>query len=174
MEDVISSSTLRISQNNIRTPQDARDADNYVINHSEEISLAVGEIWKNLQAGKLFSNRKVLNSNLLAAKIVSELVILFAIIPDLIETDFRKEYISIENSKYYSFYKDKLGEQITIKAEMLNYIPFHLLIGTQYPAYQDIDNIPLIDLIRSKDYVASLSDYKARKLHSQLLTNEMK
>lgn len=174
MEDVISSSTLRISQKDIRSPQDARDADNYVINHSEEIFLAVGEIWKNLQAGKLFSNRKVLNSNLLAAKIVSELVILFAIIPDLIETDFRKEYISIETSKYYSFYKDKLGEQITIKAEMLNYIPFHLLIGTQYPAYQDIDNVPLIDLIRSKDYVASLSDYKARKLHNQLLTNEMK
>jgi dGTPase len=174
MEDVIRTSTLRISQNSIMTPQDARDANDYVINHSEEISYAVGEIWKILQANKLFLNRKVLSSNLLAAKIVSELVILFAIIPDLIETDFRRDYISLENSQYYSFYKDKLGEQITIKAGMLNYIPFHLLIGTQYPAYQDIDNVPLIDLLRSKDYIASLSDYKARKLHNQLLANEMK
>ena len=174
MEDVISSSTLRISQNSIKTPQDSREANDYTINHSDSISRAIGEIWHNIQAGKLFSNRKVLNSNLLAAKIVSELIILFAIIPDLIELDFRRDYTFIENSAYYSFYKDKLGEQITIKAEMSNFIPFHLLIGTQYPAYQDIDNVPLIDLIRSKDYVASLSDYKARKLHNQLLTNEIR
>lgn len=174
MEDVITASTLRISQNSINSPKDSREADVYIIDHSQEISIAVGEIWNNLQVGKLFSNRKVLNSNLLAAKIVSELIILFTIIPDLVELEFKEDYLKLEKSNYYKFYKEKLGNQITVKAEMINFIPFHLLIGTKYPAYQDINNIPLIDLLRSKDYVASLSDYKARRLHSNLLTNEIR
>lgn len=174
MEDVITSSTLRISQKRIRTHQECRIADEYIINHSKEISESVREVWHNLQVSKLFSNRKVLNSNLLAAKIVSELVILFTLIPNLIEKDFIDDYQCLENSKYFSFYKEKLGKQITLKAEMLNFIPFHLLIGTNYPAYQDIKNIPLFDLLRSKDYVASLSDYKTRKLHNMLLTNEIR
>ncbi|MCY2688577.1 dGTP triphosphohydrolase [Salinimicrobium sp. TH3] len=174
MEDVITSSTLRISQNSIKSPDDCRKADLFIIDHSKEISQAVGEIWNNLQEKKLFTNRKVLNSNLLAAKIVSELVILFTIIPDLIEIDFKEDYQNLKESKYYRFYKDKLGDQISISANMLNFIPFHLLIGTKYPAYQEIKEIPLFDLIRSKDYVASLSDYKARKLHNMLLTNEIR
>lgn len=174
MEDVITSSTLRISQKSIKSDDDSRKANEYIINHSKEISQAVAEIWNNLQVSKLFINRKVLNANLLAAKIVSELVILFTIIPHLIEIEFKDDYQELENSVYYNFYKEKLGKDITIKAVMLNFIPFHLLIGTNYPAYQDIKNIPLLDLLRAKDYVASLTDYKARKLHNMLLTNEIR
>ncbi len=174
MEDAITSSTLRISQKIIKSPENCRKANEYIINHSKEMSQAVEEIWNNLQESKLFKNRKVLNSNLLAAKIVSELVILFTLIPELIESEFREDYMKLYNSEYYKFYKDKLGKHITIKAEMLNFIPFHLLIGTIYPAYEDINNIPLFDLLRSKDYVASLSDYKARKLHNMLLINEIR
>ena len=174
MEDVINSSTLRISQKNIATPDDARNASEYIINHSTELSNAIGEVWNNLQVRKLFTNRKVLNSNLLAAKIVSELVILFTLIPNLVEEEFNEYYDHLQNSDYHNYFKTKLGIQINIKAEMLNFIPFHLLIGTKYPAYQDINTIPLFDLLRSKDYVASLSDYKARKLHNMLLTNEMR
>ncbi|WP_299256394.1 dGTP triphosphohydrolase [uncultured Aquimarina sp.] len=174
MEDVINSSTLKISQKSIKSPQDSREADEYIIDHSIDFSSAVDEVWNSIQVDKLFSNRKVLNANLLAAKIVSELVILFTIIPQLIEEDFLKEYKTLKDSRYFDFYKDKLGNHITIKAEMLNFMPFHLLIGTNYPAYQDIKNVPLIDLLRSKDYVASLTDYKARKVHNELLNNEIK
>ncbi len=174
MEDVITASTLRISQNGIKSAQDAREADKYIINHSIDFSYSVEEVWHSIQENKLFSNRKVLNANLLAAKIVSELVILFTIIPQLIELDFLKEYQPLESSRYFDSYKEKLGEYINIRAQMLNFIPFHLLIGTNYPAYQDINNVPLIDLLRSKDYVASLTDYKARKLHNELLHNELR
>lgn len=174
MEDVITSSTLRISQKNIVTAQDARDADAYIIDHSPEAALAVGEVWYELQEKRLFSDSKVQSANMLAAKIVSELVILFAVIPDLIEKEFSEPYKIHENSEYLERYRENgASANVPINSSLLSFMPFHLMIGGDNRRRPPIE-VSLFHLIQAKDYVASLSDYKARKLHNLLLTNEIR
>lgn len=169
MEDVIKSSTLRLGTLRIKDLTEIRNANDYMINYSASIQQYSSEVWFKLQTSKLFNNSKVLNSNLLAAKIVSELIILFTIIPELIEDTFRQNYGLLMNTEYITFYEKKVGKSITINSRMLGFIPFHLLIGTSHKPFEDIRNVPVRNLICSKDYVASLTDYMARKLHKELI-----
>lgn len=170
VEDIIHASTIRISQANLVDMNSARNAESYIISYSEEIENDVKEVWAKLQTNLLFKNKNVLTANLLAAKIVSELVILFTLIPDLIDATFKSNHEKLHSGEYLTYYRTKVGRTITLKSEMLNFMPFHLMIGTKYEPYNDINNIQIEHLILAKDYVCSLSDFKARQLHNTLLT----
>jgi dGTPase len=171
MEDVILSSTKKISISKINDINSIRNAKEYMITFSPELTKDVNEVWKKLQTNLLFNHGKVISASLFAAKVVSELVILFTLIPKLIDPIYKKNHDPLNGSDYIKYYKNLAGQTISIKKEMHNFMPFHLMIGTKYKAYETINNIPVEDLILAKDYVASLSDYKARFLHKELLTD---
>jgi dGTPase len=52
-----------------------RQANGYMINHSDEIAAEVGEIWNRLQVARLHANRSVVSANLTASGIVAELTL---------------------------------------------------------------------------------------------------
>jgi len=54
--------------------------------------LSVDEIWERLQRSKLHTDRRVVAANLQAAKIVSELTLTLALLPNLIDTTISLEH----------------------------------------------------------------------------------
>jgi len=171
MEDAIKASTHCISQSSIDSPESVRKHKDYLIKLSDSIQADINEIWKKLQCNLLFKHKKVLSSNIFAAKIVSELVLVFTLIPSLVDKRFQSDYEKLRESDYIKAYINKVGPNITIKKEMLSFMPFHLVIGEDYPPYNDINSIPVFQLIQAKDYVCSLSDYKTRILHKEILND---
>ena len=108
-----------------------------------------------------------------AAKIVSELLLVFTLMPSLIDDKFSADHNRLKESKYMKKYEERVGPNISIKKELVNFMPFHMMIGTQYSINSDIENIPIHQLIQAKDYVCSLSDYKARIFHKEILEDSI-
>jgi dGTPase len=171
MEDIIKASTHSISQADIKNVDSVRNHGSYLIRYSDNIQADTNEIWNKLQTNCLFNNKKVLSSNLFAAKVVSELVLLFTLIPSLIDEKFRQNHYILRESEYIKEYEKRVGPKIIIIKEMVSFMPFHLMIGSEHSAYNDIPNIPVHQLIQAKDYVCTLSDYKARILHREILND---
>lgn len=170
MEDVIKSSTRNLLNENITDLDSVRNANSFLVSYSPEINEDISQVWHNLQEGLLFNHKKVLSVSLFAAKVVSELLILFTLIPKLIESSFHHSYEKLKSSDYIEAYRKRAGSNISIKKELMTFVPFHLIIGMSYAAYTDI-SVPIENLIMAKDYVCSLSDYKARFLHTELLND---
>ena len=172
MEDILTSSNKRISRlSSSGSPKSVRDASEYTIQHSEEILHDIEEIWVKLQAGKLHTDRRVVSANLHASRIVAELFISYCVMPELIEKRFRSEYERLHSSKYMDHYRGKVGKRITLRRDLVGFLPMNLMIGTIHKANQDV-TIPIEHLIMAKDYVAALSDSRATAFHGEIIKGE--
>jgi dGTP triphosphohydrolase len=134
----------------------------------------VAEIWAKLQAERLHKDRRVVGANLAAARIVSELTLAFALVPELVERRFREEHERLLNSDYMRFYVKQVGTSVRIPKELFSFLPMYTLIGKSFSIASDHD-VPTGSLVMAKDYVAGLSDSRARVFHRDLFagpTNE--
>lgn len=142
-----------------------RSADQYMIQHSDEMLDDIGEIWRTLQSGRLHSDRRVVAANLHAARIVSTLVLACTVVPELIDERFRAEHERLNNTPYLKHYRS-LAESVTIRAGLLSQLPTPFLIGSRHEPGADFDT-KTERLIVAKDYVAALTDARARSIFQQ-------
>ncbi len=168
MEDILIASSKRIARLPSSSPNSVRAAGEYTIQHSEEILHDVEEIWTKLQAAKLHKDRRVVSANLHASRIVAELCITYCVMPDLIEKRFKSEYERLNGSKYMDYYRIKVGKKVTLRRDLVGFLPMNLMIGTRYKVGQDL-TVPIEDLIIAKDYVAALSDSRATAFHGEIV-----
>ncbi|MEZ8384472.1 dGTP triphosphohydrolase [Vibrio splendidus] len=163
MEDIILESTKRISK--LRSRNDVFKADDYCIFHSEQINNDMGEIWDKIQVAKLHLDPRVLSANMKASKMVSELLLLFTLFPEHINTQFRIEHERLNATEYMKYYRDQ-HQTIEISSNLLRFLPLDMMIGFDSKKTKYID---VYALILAKDYVASLTDKKLRKVYQELL-----
>ena len=170
MEDVLSASDQRLT--GIRTLEDVRNTTDYIIDYSPEIKKEVSEIWTKLQAGILHKNERVVAANLRAARITSDLLLLYAIAPNLVEPRFRKSHQRLQDSVYLKWYLDRLGEEVGIARNMLSRYLYDYVIGTAPRRQGDNWMIHTKYLVQAKDYVASLTDTRAEREHRRHIGNQ--
>lgn len=165
MEDVLVATSKRLART---TPDGVRKATEYMVNHSQEMQHDVSEVWERLQVARLHEDRRVKLANLKATRIVSDLTLLFAASPGLVDADFSSEYARLKSSKYMDYYRGGAGKTVLVQPELLGFVPLERLIGSKHSAKKALE-IPVEDLVMAKDFVAGLTDSRARKLHLELL-----
>lgn len=166
MEDIIEATAQRLAP--IRSLDEVRKADRYTVDHSEELGREVGEVWSLLQAGKLHQDSRVQLANLKAKRIVRELTLLFTFFPHLVDERFRQGHERLRGSEYIDFYRRETGKRASLTSRMLQSV------------VRDGDNVPKVDpknpevavedLVQAKDFVAGLSDERARSLYREYLS----
>lgn len=162
MEDVLVASNKRLAR---MKPADVRKTDDYTINHSSDLSKLVGEIWMRLQSGKLHKDRRVQLANLRAGRIVSDLTLALAAAPELIDENFSTEHSRLWGTSYLDSYKKRVGQTVSLPAALIDFLP--PIIGLKRSAGEAL-KVPVGQLIQAKDYVAGLSDFRARALHNEI------
>jgi len=166
MEDAINASSRLLHQQRRGDLGPAR-----TIDHSPAVQEEVGEVWRRLQAGRLHRCPAVRQANLHAAKVVSELFVVFSLMPELIDTRFREAQESLMSSKkgqpYIEFY-ERFGVEVQISERFRNVVQLERTIGEQTRHIEE-GKVSMRDFILAKDYVASLSDGHAEDLHTRLL-----
>jgi dGTPase len=166
MEDVIESTGRRLVH--LSSSKDVRSAEAFVVDHSSELAVDVGEVWQKLQAGRLHRDPRVLDANMRAARTVSRLVLLFTIFPDLVEPGFRKGHERLHGGPYLDFYR-KRCETVEIDGDLLR-LPLDLLIdGPSLKVGTSKAQARIESLVLATDYVAGLSDDQASRFHSRFL-----
>nr|WP_279077496.1 dNTP triphosphohydrolase [Hafnia alvei] len=163
MEDIILESTKRISK--LKSRADVFNAGHYCIFHSDQINNDMGEIWDKVQVNKLHLDPRVLSANMKASKMVSELLLLFTLFPEHINAQFRIEHERLNSTEYLKYYRDQ-HKTIEISNNLLRFLPLDMMIGFHLESTRDID---VYQLILAKDYVASLTDKKLKKIFKGLL-----
>ncbi len=163
MEDIILESTKRISK--LKSRADVFNAGHYCVFHSEQIDNDMGEIWGKIQVNKLHLDPRVLSANMKASKMVSELLLLFTLFPEHINTQFRMEHERLNSTEYLKYYRDQ-HKTIEIPYDLLKFLPLDMMIGFHPGNTKYID---VYQLILAKDYVASLTDKKLKKVYNELL-----
>jgi len=98
MEDVLTASDQQLR--GMKNVEDVRNHHDYTITLSMDIQQEVTEIWRKLQAGLLHKNDRVVAANLRAARIISDLLILYAIAPELVDSRFRKSHEGLASTAY--------------------------------------------------------------------------
>lgn len=165
MEDLIIESSKRIGS--LSSINEVRNASDYCIFHSAELVYDMNEIWTKIQVQKLHNDPRVITANLKASKIVTELVILFTLFPQYIDLRFQSEHQHLKPGPYMKYYYDKT-KLISIPESHVTFLPLNFMIEFNFEKLRKVD---IYNLIIAKDYVASLSDNRCRKLHKELLMN---
>jgi dGTPase len=168
MEDILQASSKRLARLSSPSRSTIRSAGEYMIQHSDEMLSDMEEIWRKLQVARLHKDRRVVSANLHAARIVSELAITYSLMAELIEERFRQEYERLNDSAYMNWYKNKVGGKVTYQRELFTFLPMHAVIGKRYDLAKDII-ISTEKLVMAKDYVAALSDSRAKLFHKQIV-----
>ena len=96
---------------------------------------------------------------------VSELLLLFTLFPEHINTQFRMEHERLNSTEYLKYYRDQ-HQTIEIPYDLLKFLPLDMMIGFHPGKTKYID---VYQLILAKDYVASLTDKKLKRVYNELL-----
>lgn len=161
MEDILTSTGLRL--NTINNIEDIRKTREYIVAYSDSIGTQIVEIWDRLQVGILHKDQGVVGEYGRAARIVHDLLLLYASTPALVEPIFRKSHESICNpeSSYIKWYISKVGEKVGIPKQMLLKYSYEYNIVSRLEEQADTWLMPIENLVLAKDYVASLTDTTA-------------
>ena len=81
----------------------------------------------------------------------------------------RREHERLWSGPYLKYYKDALGPQITLNSQLIKFLPLDRYIGVSKSSGPGGHTISTEKLVLAKDYVASLTDDQARKLHFEYL-----
>lgn len=159
MKDAISESSRRIVR--VRSRDALQGQSDYLIAHSPEVQRDLDEVWTKLQAGVLHRDARVRIANMKAAQIVRELTLFLARAPECLEPNFVRSHKRLWNSGYVGAYRTAIGKLADLRA----------VRGAESGRLQQLgkSSIEVEHLVLAKDYVAGLSDERARALHSQLM-----
>jgi dGTPase len=166
MEDVIQESGRRIAK--LNSPLSIRSQREYLISHSPVLDREVGEVWNRLQAQRLHTDPRVVRANMRAAKILSELLLIVAVVPEIVPREFRREHERVWSKDYMSFYRASMGSNLEIRRALIDFVPLDRYIGFA----RQLDTRVLVkieEFILAKDFVASLTDVQAELLHQEFL-----
>ncbi len=165
MEDILNSTDLRLRT--ITSLEDVRRTRKYIVDYSDILGTEIGEVWDRLQVGMLHKGQEVVAEYGRAARIVRDLLLLFASTPALIDTIFRKSHEITCNpeSCYMKWYISQVGEKVGIPKQILSKYSYEYNIGVRLVKQEDKWLIPIENLILAKDYVASLTDTAAVSEH---------
>lgn len=169
MEDILSATDKRLGT--ISSVAEIRAKDSYIVTYSEEIDSEITQIWEYLQAGILHNNPAVMAKNTWAARIISDLFLLFAVAPHLVDARFKNSHSQIRNTEYMKWYVDKVGDEVGIRKKQLVQFAYEHTIGNPLRPQGDNWMIPTENIILAKDYVASLSDTRATAEYRKHISN---
>ncbi len=172
MEDIIQASSKRLARLGASSPSAVRSAGEYMIHHSGEMQADIEEVWVGPQTKRLHKDRRVVTANLHAARIVSTLVVACGVLPELIDHRFREEHQRLIDGPYLRYYNELAGKHLAIPAELLAHLPVSLLIGKHFEPGRSA-RIDTYDLVAAKDYVAALTDSRARGMYEQVVRGEV-
>jgi dGTPase len=164
MEDALVSTNKRLAR---LKPNEVRGAGEYTVNHSDEILADMSQVWERLQKGKLHTDRRVKLANLRAARIVSDLTVAFAVCPQLVDARFSAEHARLRNGDYIQQYRRRAGASVSIQPVLIDFLSLEHTIGIKHEQGRPV-RVPVEEMIQAKDYVAALTDSRARALHSEL------
>lgn len=167
MEDILVSTSKRLAKVN---PNGVRSAAHYMIDHSEDMRRDVGEVWDRLQVARLHEDRRVKLANLRAARIVSGLTVLFAASPGFVDAEFSNEHARLKGTPYMTYYSDRAGKSVVVPRKFVEFLPLDRLIGFKYEPGKPL-SVPIEHIVQAKDFVAGLTDSRARSLHLELFGN---
>lgn len=168
MEDAIVETDRRLAR--LGSLGAVRNAGDYTVTFSPEISAEVTEVWHVLQKGVLHKDARVEAANLYAAKIVSELFLLFALSPGLIEDRFEKMHYKLHKMEYMRHYKGLVSSgSVRIPTHLVTPLFLDRMIGRQTKPINGEWIVAVEHIVMAKDYVASLTDTQAKLLHQQLI-----
>jgi dGTPase len=164
MEDVLVATNKRLAR---MKPQDVRGASEYTVNHSDEILRDMNEVWERLQRARLHEDRRVKLANLQAARIVSDLTIVFAVCPQLVEPGFSAEHSRLRTTDYISQYRARAGAYVSIQPGLIDFLSLEHMIDFKHEPGRPI-KVAVEELVQAKDFVAGFTDSRARTQHSEL------
>jgi dGTPase len=165
MEDVLVATNKRLAR---MKPQDVRGATQYTVNHSDEILRDMNEVWELLQRGRLHEDRRVKLANLQAARVVSDLTIVFAVCPQLVDPAFAAEHARLRTKDYITQYRARTGGAVFVQPGLIDFLPLEHLIDFKHDPRRPV-RVAVEDLVQAKDFVAGFTDSRARTLHAELL-----
>ena len=108
-------------------------------------------------------------ANLRAARIVSDLTIVFAVCPRLVDADFASDHSRLRKTEYFDHYRRLGSPSVTIQASLIRPLQLERMIDGKYQAGQPA-HVEVEDLVQAKDFVVSLTDSRARSLHCELFS----
>jgi dGTPase len=161
MEDILTATDARLAGlNNLQAVRRVRD---YVVDFSPALKQDLTEVWDKLQKGILHKHRTVVAENMRAARIVRDLLVTYAIAPELIDPRFLRLHRGLRETVYLGWYRQRIGEQIGLPQRLLSRYSYEHAISANLRKQGDNWLIPTDNLVMAKDYVASLTD--ARVIH---------
>lgn len=163
MEDVLTASDGQLRT--VNSVEDVRNGDDYVIAFSPAMRAEVTEVWHWLQAGILHKNERVVAANMRAARVISDLLVLFAVAPELIDSTFSKSHNGLRTTEYMSWYTRKLGPTVGVSGSLFSRYFYDHVIGRELRRQGDNYLIDTPNLVLAKDYVASLTNSLADEEH---------
>ena len=163
MEDVLNATDRRLA--NVSNLEEVRQREDCIVTYSEAVGHDIDEIWKRLQAGILHKDRSVLAESARAARIVSDLLLLYTTAPHLVAERFRKAHDRLKTTEYLECYRGRVGLEIGIPKRILAKFAYEHVIGAERKSQGDNWMISTEDLVLAKDYVASLTDTRAFSEH---------
>jgi dGTPase len=164
MEDVLVATNKRLAR---MKPTGVRGASEYTVNHSDEILRDMNEVWHRLQRQRLHEDRRVKLANLQAARIVSDLVVVFAVCPQLVDPEFSAEHARLRATDYVTHYRARAGSTMSIQPGLIDFLSLEHMIDFKCEPGKAV-KVATDDVVQAKDFVAAFTDSRARKLHSEL------
>lgn len=174
MEDLLNETNRNLSQK--ESIRDVRKSANYSIVLSQELVNDMTEIWGKLQKDILFKDKRVQQANNRASKVIHELLVLFMFCPKLIDDEFNRTYETMmeQSPEYIDWYK-KLRKtkrsyssgMITVPKEFEIKYGSALSMDEKIKPIRDQYPVPIVNIIRAKDYVVSLTDDKAVRIYRE-------
>jgi dGTP triphosphohydrolase len=137
------------------------------VNHSDDILRDMNDVWNGLQRKKLHQDRRVKLANLRAARVVSDLTAVFAVCPQLVDAKFSAEHERLRTKDYIHHYRKCTGASVLIRPGLIDFLQLEHMIGVKREPGRPVKVI-VDDLVQAKDFVAGLTDSRARLLHAEL------
>lgn len=168
MEDVIVETDRRLAH--MRTTEAVRSARDYTVAFSSEIQEEINEIWETLQKGILHKDSRVIKANLETVKIVSELFLIYALSPALVDERFSRSHRRLIDTEYMHHYEFLVKKKNAgIPSRLVTQMFLERMIGGEFKRKGEEWIVPLHQIIMAKDYVASLTDVQARLSYQELI-----
>ena len=165
MEDVLDATDRRLAA--VSSLGEVREKHEYIVSHSKELEVEIGEIWRRLQVGILHNHFTVKTENARAARIVRDIFLVYLVAPHLVEERFQKAHNRLADSGYITWFISKVGSEVGIPKKHLSRFAYEHTIGMKPQAQGDNWMIPTRNIILAKDYVSSLTDARAVLEHQK-------
>ncbi len=163
MEDILDATDRRLAE--FQDRESVRSHNDYIVTLSDPLVTEVEEIWEKLQSGILHRDAAVKSAIEDAAKIVSDLLVVYAVAPHLVDGRFRRAHSKLRNEEYIKWYERRVGKEVGIPKSRISRLRNEHTIGTELPSQGANWMVETSVLVQAKDYVASLTDTRAKAEH---------